>query len=115
MARKQLAKNWWQAEGEAKAELPPARPTLRVVEPPPPEVLIAIPPFSGVSRRLLTRAEACAELKPGQKPCSLTFLDKQIRLGLLHPHPRGREVWIPIEEIENYNARAQMLYRSRHA
>ncbi len=114
MRRKELSKDWY-LETQTAAVLPmPSRPAPASKAQP--LLMNEIPPFRGISRHLLTRLEACEELSKGRpKPCSFSFLDKQIRIGMIYPTPRGRLVMIPIEEIENFNARSQIMYTRRHA
>jgi hypothetical protein len=115
MRKKELAKNWFLAASGPSYELPPGSLPPRRSKLPPEALLATIPPFNSISRRLLTKREALSELSKGlPKLLSMTFLESEIKRRMIYPTPRGRLIMIPIEEVENYNARSQLLYMDRY-
>jgi hypothetical protein len=76
----------------------------------PPAESQTVPPFCGKSRKLLTKVEACAELE-----CSLTHLHNQLRARMIFAESRGRLVYIPIEECQNYRERERLRCLERYA
>lgn len=77
-----------------------------------PDVSELVPPFRGISRQLLTPKEACEH--PGLR-VSMTTLRKLLKEKKIFAHPRGRFIYIPIEEIENYCERERLLGVERYA
>lgn len=110
MMKKELGKNWFIEMASGNADLAKIHPAGRKPPAPPPASTDEIPPFRGLSRKLLTRNEASARLS-----ISLTTLDKLLRDRLIFAHPRGRLVYIPEEECENYVKRAMIERERRHA
>jgi len=108
---KELPKDWFRDLAKGSEDLDQIRPTTkRKTLHVPGDEAEMVPPFRGVSTRLYSMREACEIMK-----CSITTLRKLLRERMIFPHPRGRFVYIPEEEIANYNARAQLRYQRRHA
>lgn len=106
-----LDKDWFRDIAKGSEDLDTIRPAfvrkqLRISG----DEAVMVPPFVGLSSRLYTMKEACAAI-----PCSMTTLRKMLRERMIFPHPRGRLIYIPQEEIANYNARAQLRYQRKHA
>lgn len=108
---KALKPGWYKEFSKGSEDLDLIQPaTARKPLAPIPAVADMVPPFRGLSRQLLTMKEACAH--PSLK-VSMTTLRKLLRERMIFAQPRGRLIYIPIEEIENYNARAQLRDRER--
>lgn len=110
MARKALQKDWYIELAKGHDDLSRIQPAGRKTLVSPPFEPATIPPFRGISRELLTKKEASEKLG-----VSTTFIDKQIRSRMIFPQPRGRLIYIPIEEVENYIRREQERYMELHA
>lgn len=106
-----LKKDWYKGLARESEDLDSirAKPGRKLLSPVP-DVAEMIPPFRGLSRQLLTMKEAAEKLH-----VSMTTLRARIRERLLFTHPRGRFVYIPIEECENYSERERLRGMERHA
>jgi hypothetical protein len=101
--RHSIKREWFEDLGNHNPDLARVRSIRKRSDAPSAHLLI--PPFRGISREpLKSRAEASDIIG-----CSLSFLDKQVTLGMIHPQPRGSRVMIPIEEIENFNERSRLV------
>lgn len=105
-----LKKDWFRGAAKETEDLDRIRPRARTGLAAVPGVSEMIPPFRGLSKQLLTMKQACEKLK-----VSMTTLRARIREKLIFTHPRGRLVYIPIEECENYSERERLRGMERHA
>lgn len=107
-----LKKDWYKPLAKESDDLDKIRqkPGRKLLSPVP-DVAEMIPPFRGLSRaELLTLQQAAEKLS-----ISVTTLRLRIKERLIFTHPRGRFIYIPIEECENYSERERLRGMERHA
>lgn len=106
-----LKKDWYKPLAKESEDLDKIRqkPGRKLLSPVP-DVAEMIPPFRGLSRQLLTIPDAAVRLD-----ISVTTLRLRIKERLIFTHPRGRFIYIPIEECENYSERERLRGMERHA
>jgi hypothetical protein len=108
-----LKKDWYKAAAKDAGDLEKIRSrSSRAKLSPVPDVTERVPPFRGLSRKLLTLKEACEH--PSLN-ISMTTLRKLLKDRMIFAHPRGRYIYIPIEEIENYCERERLRGMDRYA